>query len=140
MRGRTELLWAVIGGGALSNADHLCTLSEERRDGKKDQDVVHKSILKGLVHNFKGTDKRLLLRAKSSGAWLSVRVTTVSGTVLSSTEFQDFLYACYNVFPVNLQSHCGRCGTALGAIHALRCSIDGLVIARHNKICDALEP
>ena len=76
MRGRTELLWAVIGGGALSNADHLYTLSEERRDGKKDQDVVHKSILKGLVQNFKGTDKRLLLRAKSTGAWMSVCGTT----------------------------------------------------------------
>ena len=31
-RGSTELVWSVTGGGAFSNADHLQTLSEERRD------------------------------------------------------------------------------------------------------------
>ena len=64
----------MTGGGAFSNADHLRTLSEERRDGKKDQDVAYKSRLKGLVSNLKGTDKHLLLRAKITGAWLIIRV------------------------------------------------------------------
>ena len=67
-RGSTELVRAVTGGGAFSNSDHLRTLSEEQRDGKKDRDVVHKSRLKGLVSDLKGNDKRLLLRAKSTGA------------------------------------------------------------------------
>ena len=101
-RGSSELVQAVTGGGALSNADHLRTLSEGRRDGKKDRDIAHKSRLKGLVINIKGTDNLLLLRAKSRGAWMSARCTTVSGTVLSATEFRYFLCACYNVSPVNL--------------------------------------
>ena len=44
----------------------------------------------------------------------------------------------YNVSPVNLQIHCDRCGTAFGVAHSLSCSIGGLVIACHNKICDKL--
>ena len=84
-RGSAELVWAVAGGGGLSNADHLWNLCEEKRDGKKDRDAAHESKLKGLVSDLKGTDKRLLIRAKSTGAWLSVHGTTVSGTVLSAT-------------------------------------------------------
>ena len=127
-----------MGGGSLSNADHLKTLSEEHRDRKKYRDVAKKYRLKGLVQDLKGTDKRLLLRAKSTGAWLSIRATTVSGTVLSTTEFRDILYACYNVSAINPQRHCDGCGTVFGVKHAISCSIGGLVIARHNKIRDKL--
>ena len=55
----------MTGGGSLSNADHLQTLSKERCDRKKYQDIVHKSRLKVLVRDIKGNDKRLLLRAKT---------------------------------------------------------------------------
>ena len=34
-RGSAELIWAMTGGGAFSNDDHLRTLGEERREGKK---------------------------------------------------------------------------------------------------------
>ena len=73
------------GRGGFFNTDHLRTLSEDLHDGKEDRDVEYESRLKGLVNDLKGTDKRLLLRAKSTGAWLSVRGTIVSGTVLSAT-------------------------------------------------------
>ena len=33
--GSAELIWDVMGGGELSNADQLLALGEERRDGKK---------------------------------------------------------------------------------------------------------
>ena len=122
------------GRGGFSNADHLWTLSEERRDGKEARDVAYESRLKGLVINLQGTDKRLLLRAKSTGECLSVRGTAVSGTILSDTEFWGFLCARYKISPVNLQSHCDGCGTASGVTHTLRCSIGGLVITCHKKI------
>ena len=55
-------------GGVLSNADRLQSLSEERRDKNKDQDAVYETKLKGLVSKLKGTDKRLILCAKSTGS------------------------------------------------------------------------
>ena len=128
----------MTGGGAFSNSGHLRTLSEERRDRSKDWDAAYKSKLKGLVIDLKGTDKRPLLRAKITGACLSVCGTTVSGTVLSAMEFWGFLCAHYNISPVNLQSHCDGYGTAFGVTHALICSIGGLFIARHNDIRDKL--
>ena len=77
-------------GKAFSNADHLWNLSEEQRDRNKDRDVSYESRLKVLVRDIKGTDKRLLLHAKITGAWLSVHGTTVSGTVIFATEFCSF--------------------------------------------------
>ena len=84
-RGSIELIQAVAGGGEFSNADHLRTLSEDQRERKESQDVAYKYRLKGLVRYIKDNDKSLLLRAKSTGAWMSIRGTTVSVTVLSAT-------------------------------------------------------
>ena len=79
------MVWAVTGRGSFSNVDNLLTLSDERRDGKKYWDAAYEYKLKGLVINIKVTHKRLILRIKNTGAWLSVCGTTVSGTVLSAT-------------------------------------------------------
>ena len=48
-QGSAELVWAVTGEGAFSNADHLQTIGEERHDRKKDQDAMYKTKLKCLV-------------------------------------------------------------------------------------------
>ena len=85
-----ELVRALTGGGAFPNANHLRNLSEEIHDGQEDRGDVYKIKINGLVRDLKVTDKRLILRVKITGAWLSVRGTTVSGTVLSSTEFWGF--------------------------------------------------
>ena len=85
-----ELVWAMAEGGGFSNADHIRTLNKEQRDGMKDQDDVYESKLKGLVSDIKSTDKRLILRAKSTGDWPSIHGNTFSGTVLSATEFRNF--------------------------------------------------
>ena len=90
MQVSVKLVQAVTGGGGFSNSYHLWTLSEEWCDGKKSQDVNYQSRLKGLVINIQGTDKRLILHAKITGAWMSVCGTTVSGTVLYATEFRYF--------------------------------------------------
>ena len=68
---------AVPGGGAFSNDNHLRTLGEERGDEKKDQEAANKTKLKSLVCNLKGTYIRLILCAKITGVWMSVRGTTV---------------------------------------------------------------
>ena len=80
----------MAGGGGVSNAYHLRTLSEDQCDWKKSWDVAYESRLKGLLSDLQGTDKLLLIRAKITGACLSVRNNTVSGTVLSATGFQNF--------------------------------------------------
>ena len=103
-RGSAELIQDVTGEGAFSNSNLLQTLVEEIRNRKKDWEAMYETKLKGLVCDLKGTNRRLILRAKITGDCMSVRVTTVSGTVLSATEFRDFLFARYNVSPLNLQS------------------------------------
>ena len=77
-------------GGAFSNSEHLWTLSEKQRDGKKDWDVAHESRIKSLLSDVKVTDKPLFLRSKSTSAWMIVRGTTALGIVLSTTESRYF--------------------------------------------------
>ena len=84
--------------------------------------------MQGLVRDLRETDKRLILHAKIKSAWLSVRGTIVSGTVLSATEFWYFLCTHYNVSPLILQIHCIGCVTAFRVTHTLICSTGGLVI------------
>ena len=62
------MVWAVTRVGAISNVEHLLTISEERGDSNKDWDAAYESKLKVLVINLKGSDKLLLLRFKSTGA------------------------------------------------------------------------
>ena len=137
-QGSAELIQSATGGEAFSNADHLLALGEERRNGQKNWDEANKTTLKNLVRDLKGTDQRLIIRAKNTGAWLSVRGTTVSVTLWSNTGFWYFLCARYNVTPIHFQSHCDRCGTTFGVTHALSCSKGGLFIVSYNIICDKL--
>ena len=89
-QGSAELVRAMTGVGAFSNAYHLRTLSEEQSDGNKDQDISYEPILEVILSGLKGTDKRLLLHSKITVAWMSVHSTTIVGAVLSTTEFRGF--------------------------------------------------
>ena len=132
-RENAKLIQSVTGGGEFSNSEYLRKLREEKRDGQKDRYEVNKTKLKGLVQDIKGTNRCLILRAKNTGAWLSVHSTTVSGTVFSAIEFLDFLCTCYNIYPLNLQSHYNGCGTAFRVTHAFSCGTSGLFIVCQKK-------
>ena len=66
------------------------------------------------------------------GAWLSLYGTTVTGAVLTATEFRDFSCARYNVNPPNIQNKCNGCMKNFLMRHVLIFPTRGLVIARHN--------
>ena len=130
--GSAELIRAVKGEGALSNVDHIRMLGEERCDERKYREAEYETKLKDLVRDLKGTDRRLILCAKSAGAWMSVHDTTVSGTVLSAMGIRYFLCAHYNVSPLNLQSHYDGSGKVFGVTHTLIYSTGVLVIVHQN--------
>ena len=127
-----ELIWAVTGGGAFSNANHLLYFKEERHDRNKNRDDANDTPLRGLVGYLLGTNQCLLLWSKNTVAWLNVHGTMVSGTVLSAMKSYDFLCARYNVTALNLQSHCDQCSTTFEVRHRISCSKGGLVIVHHN--------
>ena len=51
---------------------------------------------RGIFQTLDAFDCRLFLHTKQTGSYLTVGVTTVTGTVLLVREFRDFLFACYN--------------------------------------------
>ena len=82
------------------------------------------------VQNVAKLDCRILIRAKTTGSWLPARSTTVTGTVLSTMEYRDFLFARYNLNPPNLQKMLWLFPILL------RLSCIWLVIAHNNEVCD----
>ena len=51
----------------------------------KIRDEVNEAKLKVLVKDLEALDRRLILRAKNTGSWMTVQHTTVTGTVLVAT-------------------------------------------------------
>ena len=96
-----NIIGSVIGERAFSSAYHIIALREERSDGQKVQDDSNGAKLKGLAKDIKAIDNCLIIRAKNTVSWPTVRGTTVTGTVLAATEFCGFLCACYDVTPPN---------------------------------------
>ena len=80
---------------------------------------MNDNTLRGLVGDLLGTERSLIQQTKTTGAWMSVRGSTVLGAVLLATKFCDVLCAHYNFTPLNLQIHCNGCGTAFKVSHAL---------------------
>ena len=74
-------------------------------DKQKGRDDTNISKLKGLFKDPNATDFRLILHAKNTGSWLTVRGNTVTGTVLSAMKFCELLRASYDVTPLNFQKN-----------------------------------
>ena len=128
----------MTGEGVFYSADHVLALREESRAGQEKRDDINYATLKGLVGDFIDANWCLILRAKNIGSWLNSQGNTVTGALFPDTEFRNFLCTRYNVTPLKLQSNCNRCGIAFNLPHTLICRKVGLVIARHNEVCDKL--
>ena len=111
---------------------------EEKRNGRNFGTLRNKQKSRFLSATSKVPTSPPILHYKTIGSFLTVRGTIVSSTILSATEFQDFLCARYKISLLNLQKHCDGCGTAFGATHTLICSIEDLVIAHYKEIRDEL--
>ena len=79
----------MMGEIKLFATDHLQALREERRDEKILDGNTDTKIWR-LVDNLKATYRCLILRTKHIDSWPTLRVTTVTGTLLAATRFCDF--------------------------------------------------
>ena len=105
LRVRYELIGAITREREFSTANNLLDIREERSDGQKVQDDSNGAKLKGLAKDIKAIDNCLIIRAKNTVSWPTVRGTTVTGTVLAATDFCGFLCARYDANPPNLQKN-----------------------------------
>ena len=63
------------------SANHLLSLREERRGGHKNRYDKNNVKLKGLVWYLISTDRRLIPRARNTGACMNFQGTTVTSAV-----------------------------------------------------------
>ena len=80
-----KIIGSIKGERAFSTPDHLLTLREESSDGLKIRDDVNEAKLKVLAKVIESLDLYLIICAKNTGSWLTVRGTTVTSTVLAAT-------------------------------------------------------
>ena len=74
-------------------------------------------------------------------AWvpgLEYKVLQLLVQYLPQHNFAIFLCAHYNDNPPNIQKKYDSCMQTFSLHHALRCSSRGIVIVRHNEICDKI--
>ena len=88
--------------------------------------------LEGALVQF----SRHLWRATNTGMWLTVKPLTVNGTELGAQEWQNTLFLRYGINPPGPPKFCDGCNSAFSILHALDCKKGGLVMERHNKLCD----
>ena len=71
---------------------------EESHDGQKIWDDANGAKLRSLVDNLDAHDHRLILRAKHTVSWMTIRGTIVNSTVLAATTFRGFVCSrrCYH--------------------------------------------
>ena len=86
LRSSSKLIGSVIVENELSIANHLLSIIEERRDREKIQVDANSAKIKVIDEDLKAPSHRLILHTKNTGSWLNIQVTTVTGTVLASTE------------------------------------------------------
>ena len=77
--------------GGVSTSDNLWAVKEERQDGNKDRDDANDTKSRRIINAQGNLDKRLFMRANHMGSWMSVQGTTVTGTLLTATQFCDFM-------------------------------------------------
>ena len=99
LRANSKLIGSVTGASKISTANHLLELREEWHDGITLWDDAHGAKLKGLVKDLEALDRRLILSTKSTGSWMTIRGTIITGTLIAATEFCDFLCIRYDVTP-----------------------------------------
>ena len=81
---------------------------------------------------------RQLQQATKTGAWMTVQLSTVNGTVLGEHELRDLLFLRYGLETTDLPTYCDGCNTKFTICHALNCKRGGLVTARHNELRDGV--
>ena len=64
--------------------------------------------------------------------------STVNGTDLGAQEWRDALFMRYGLDPPDLPTYCDGCQAKFSISHALDCKKGGLVMARHNELCDGV--
>ena len=77
-----------------------------------------------------------LQRAKKTGAWLTVHLSTVNGTELGAQEWRDSAFLRYGLETPDLPKYYDGCNSRFSICQALDCKRGGLVTARHNELRD----
>ena len=67
-----------------------------------------------------------------------VQPSTVNGTDLGAREWRDAAFLRYGLEPPDLPKYCDGCNARFSICHALDCKRYGLVMARHNELCDGV--
>ena len=130
----SHLLDAFNGSSEFSTVDHTTAVQEAKQAHAASLAATHDAELASVLDLFPAAEKRIILRGKTTGQWLSVHPSSINGTQLSATEFRDALLMRYAHTPGNLPSKCDGCGQKFDLRHALVCKRGGLVTSRHNEI------
>ena len=124
----------VKGESYFSTTDHIKVGKEEISDGRKTRGGINDAKIEVIVDTLDDFYCCLILTSKQMGSSLTIQGNMVTGTVLSATQFRDFLCVLYNFTPPKIQKKCDGSSQYFSVCHRLICRNVGLVIARHIEV------
>ena len=133
-----HLVAALRGQVEFRTADHLACLREGRTAVRRRRQRRAEEALTSALEGAPVLHARRLRRATKTGAWLTVKPSTVNGTELGSQECRNALFLRYGLKPPDLPTHCDGFQTKLSISHALECKKSGLITAHHNELRDGV--
>ena len=115
-------------GGSLNVKEFTADIRKHRRASRAARDETLELDYQLATESLPARDKKRMDRARSAGAWLTVKPDRLNGTELSRGEFQDNVRLRYGLNPVDLPKKCDGCGHNFTADHALTCAHGGKVL------------
>jgi hypothetical protein len=113
---------------------YCAAAKRNRRASRSAHDDHCTATLTSICQTLQPHTARTILRAQSTGAWLTVAPNRLNGTELSRGEFRDSLRLRYELTPHNLPTNCDGCGHTFDVNHALTCPLGGKVLLRHHDV------
>ena len=134
----THIVAALRGRTKFEHHKHVQISRQCRSELRQRKKTASEEKLNRILHPIDEFNTRLINRAKSTGAWLTVQPSSYNDTTLNMQEFRDAINIRYGLRPTDLPETCDGCNAKFSVRHAMSCMKGGNVNGRHNLIRDEL--
>ena len=139
-RAATQILTDSIKNSiSFSVTDHISLVARTQYQYSRTKRDSDSQLLSDILDQCDPIHQRSLLRHQDSlSDWLTVLPVQKDNLNLTAAEFWDALCLRYLKPLLDLPTDCDGCGAPFTTSHALDCMKGGLIVQRHNEICDLL--
>ena len=119
----------------MDSVDHKGCVRMAGAKARKERVDAEKEFVKEMMASSTKAIKKRLERIGETGAWLTMLLNKLNGTLLTMEEWRDNARLCYGMRPLDLCDRCDGCNAGFSIEHAISCKKGGSCVsaARRHK-------